>query len=343
MAHSFERGKQTARQFKVLQLLENSRFGMTTRELRDEVVDQLGLRSLHEKTVKRDIEHWRNLGYAIQQLETANPDRPKVWKLDRGVMKVPKLPIGVVELLAFSAGRELLYPLAGTPYWDGIQRLWEQMREATPPEVLDHLDRQRAGLVVRGPAPKDYTRKDGILSALNRAVYEHREVRIKYRGLDQDRLRARRVQPHAICLSGGNIYVLAADADEPEGPVKTFKLDRITSVDLGDQRFTPRADFDPQQYFDNSIGIFRSATPKKFRIRVASRRAELALEVLQHPKQRIVSSTSDHVVIEIEAAYEEEILPRVLSLGTDAEVLVPKSCRQKLARIARQLAKTYAL
>ena len=91
MAPSFERGKQTARQFKLLQLLEDSRFGLTTRELRDDVVDQLGLSSLHEKTIKRDIEHWRNLGYAIQQLETANPDRPKVWKLDRTRMKAPSL------------------------------------------------------------------------------------------------------------------------------------------------------------------------------------------------------------------------------------------------------------
>ncbi|NIP86215.1 MAG: WYL domain-containing protein, partial [Planctomycetales bacterium] len=95
------------------------------------------------------VQHWQNLGYPIQQLETSNPERPKIWKLDRHNLKVPKLPVGVVELLAFSAARELLYPLAGTPYWDGIQRLWERMRETTSPDVLEHLDRQRAGLIVR--------------------------------------------------------------------------------------------------------------------------------------------------------------------------------------------------
>ena len=47
-----QRGKQTARQFKVLELLENSRFGLTTREIRDQVIESLGLSSLHEKNFK---------------------------------------------------------------------------------------------------------------------------------------------------------------------------------------------------------------------------------------------------------------------------------------------------
>ena len=226
-----------------------------------------------EKTIRRDIRHWRDMGYPIQQVETANADRPKVWKLDRSLMKVPKLPIGVVELLAFSAGRELLYPLAGTPYWDGIQKLWERMRESTSPDVLRHLDQQRAGLIVRGPMPKDYSRQEGMLSALNRAVYEHRVAEVKYKGLGQPRPRKRRIEPHAICLFLNSIYVLAADADEIDGPIKTYKLDRVSSVDLLDRRFTPRKDFDPDVYFDNSIGIFREASPSVFGSESARERA----------------------------------------------------------------------
>jgi predicted DNA-binding transcriptional regulator YafY len=341
MAPSYLRGKQTARQFKVLQLLEDSRFGMTTRELRDEVVQELGLNSLHEKTIRRDVQHWRNLGYPIQQLETSNPERPKIWKLDRSNLKVPKLPIGVVELLAFSAARELLYPLAGTPFWDGIQRMWERMRDSTSPDVLEHLDRQRAGLIVRGPMPKNYARQEGMLSSLNRAVFEHRVAAVRYKGADQPRARRRRLEPHAVCLFLNSIYVLAADADEEDGPVKTYKLDRMTSVELLDQRFTPRKDFDPEAFFDNSIGIFRSSKPKNFRIRVDAQRADIAIEQLLHPRQQVKTQEDGAVVIEIEGAYEEEVLPIVLGLGRHAEVLVPKSSRVKLAEIARQLVRTY--
>jgi predicted DNA-binding transcriptional regulator YafY len=341
MAHSFARGKQTARQFKVLQLLENSRFGLSTRELRNVVVDELGLSSLHEKTIKRDIEHWCNLGYAIQQVELDNLERPKVWKLDRALMKAPKLPIGVVELLAFSAGRELLYPLAGTPYWDGIQRLWERMCETTSPEVLDHLRRQQTGLVVRGPVPKNYSKQEGMLSSLNRAVYEHRTAEVNYKGLGKQPRRKRRIDPHAICLFNNSIYILAADADKAESPMKTYKLDRISSVEILDQRFAPKREFDPQEYFDNSIGIFRNGRPQKFRIRVSAERADLAIESL-HPKQTVEHRADGSVTIEIEAAYEEEILPIVLSLGEHAEVLIPKSSRENLLSLAKDLVNRYS-
>ena len=347
MAPSMQRGKQTARQFKVLELLENSRFGMTTREIRDEVIESLGLSSLHEKTIKRDLEHWRQLGYPIEQHDTANPDRPKIWILDKTRRKIPRLPIGVIELLAFSAGRELLYPLAGTPYWDGIQRLWERMRDSTSPEVLAHLDCQRAGFIVRGRGPGNYAKKEGILSSLNRATFEHRLIKVRYQGLGKNGARNRIIAPHAICLFDGSIYILAADvpsANEqihPKGPIKSFRLDRITAVSFIDRRFVPQRDFDPDAHFDNSIGIFRNNKPKKFRIRITSQFAELAAEILKHPKQRIREQKDQSVIIEIEEAYEEEILPRVLSLGEHAEILSPKSCREKMVKTAKILLEKY--
>ena len=347
MAPSMQRGKQTARQFKVLELLESSRFGMTTREIREEVIESLGLSSLHEKTIKRDLEHWRQLGYPIEQHETANPERPKIWMLDKTRRKIPRLPIGVIELLAFSAGRELLYPLAGTPYWDGIQRLWERMRDSTSPEVLAHLDRQRAGLIVRGRGPGNYAKKEGILSSLNRATFEHRLVKIRYQGLGKPVVRSRIIAPHAICFFDGSIYILAADvpsiSDEINSgrPIKSFKLDRITAVSFLDRRFEPQKDFDPNAHFDNSIGIFRHNKPKKFRIRITHQFAELASEILKHPQQRIHEQRDKSVVIEIEAAYEEEILPRVLSLGEHAEILSPKSCRKKMVKTAKCLLEKY--
>lgn len=341
MAPSYTRGKQTARQFKVLQLLQASRFGMTTRELRDSVVEELGLDSLHEKSIKRDIEHWQQAGFPIQRLETANPERPWIWKLDKSDQHVPRLPISVLELLAFAASRELLYPLAGTPYWDGVQRLWQRMRENTSDEVLELLDKQRTGLIVRGAPPKDYARQEGILSSLNRAVFEHRVTEIKYRTVRDKRPRKRTIEPHAIVLFNNNIYILAAESDDGESIIKTFKLDRIAAVDLLDTRFKPHPDFDPEEFFDHSIGIFRTADPQRFRVRISPERAAWAIETALHPKQLLEPQADDSVIITIEQGYEEEVLPLVLSLGEHAELLEPKALRKKLRSIAEEMLRKY--
>ena len=50
------RNEQLIRQHKILQILERLRFGATLEELRDSVVDELGLTSLHPRSLRRDLE-----------------------------------------------------------------------------------------------------------------------------------------------------------------------------------------------------------------------------------------------------------------------------------------------
>ena len=91
--------------------------------------------------------------------------------------------------------------------------LWNRMRESLPEPVWEHFERLRPSLVVRGVVSKSYADKEGMLSALNRAIYQHRVTAIRYQGLGRAEAEDRMIEPHAIVLSEGNIYVVATDAD----------------------------------------------------------------------------------------------------------------------------------
>ncbi len=345
MSFSPERYKQVARACKILEILQNSRYGKTTRELADEVVRYMGLRRVSLKSIERDLKFWQGYGFPIHSQKTSDPERRTVWRLDRSCLDLPKLQISVLELLAFAVGRELLVPLAGTPYWEGIQMLWSKMRQTLPEPLWEHFERLRRSLVVRGPAAKQYTDKEGMLSALNRAIYQHRVTAIHYQGLGQARAEERMIEPHALVLSGGNIYVVATDAGTAQSEFKLFKLDRLSRATPCDQHFKPRGDFDPHELFAASVGVFRSGEPKRFRIRLFGPAARWVVEEPLHPKQIVLpfpegDETGD-VVLEIPCAYEEEIIRRVLALGDHAELLEPESCREALGRIARGLVETY--
>lgn len=342
MSYSPERYKQVTRALKVLEFLQNSRFGKTLRELRDDVVDYIGLASCSLKSIERDLKFLQGLGFNIEPYPTDDPERSTVWRLDKSYVNLPKLQVSVAELLAFAAGRDLLFPLAGTPYWEGVQTLWSKMRENLPPAVWELFERLRPGLIVRGGVPEDYSQKEGMLSALNRAIYEHRVTAIDYQGLDDGAAQTREIEPYAIVLFSAKIYVIAVDAGVRAGDFKLFKLDRLQRVTVLDKRFKARADLDPERLFASSIGIFRSNEPKSFRIRIAGRCARWAVETPFHPRQQVVPGPNGDVVLEIPAAYEQEIIPRVLSLGDQAEVLEPDSCRTALGQIAKTLAQTYA-
>jgi len=347
MSFSPERYKQVARACKVLEILQNSRYGKTTRELADEVVRYMGLASVSLKSIERDVKFWQGYVFPIQSHKTNDPERRAVWKLDRSYVELPKLQISVLELLAFAVGRELLLPLAGTPYWEGIQMLWSKMREGLPQPLWEHFERLRQSLIVRGVVSKDYSDKEGMLSALNRAIYQHRVTAVRYQGLGQTEPQDRTIEPQAIVLSGGNIYVAATDAGGTQSEFKLFKLDRITRVTPRDQHFKPRADFDPDELFAASVGVFRSGKPQKFRIRVTGPAARWVVEEPLHPGQVVRPEPEDQdgqkgsLVLEIPSAHQEEIIARVLALGDHAEVLEPASCRAAIAEIAGRLVETY--
>ena len=72
------RNEQLIRQHKILQILERVRFGKTLAELRDDIVDELGLGSIHTRTLRRDLEALQAAG-----IDVAVHDSPrgKIWKL----------------------------------------------------------------------------------------------------------------------------------------------------------------------------------------------------------------------------------------------------------------------
>ena len=72
------RNEQLIRQHKLLQILERYRFGCSVEELRDEIVKDLGLSSLHVRSVYRDLEALQAAGIDVDSHET---QRGRVWKL----------------------------------------------------------------------------------------------------------------------------------------------------------------------------------------------------------------------------------------------------------------------
>ena len=345
MPESQERARQFARILRVLQILDQSRYGRTTQELRDEVVESMGLSSLTTKSIERDIRALQDQGYPIERIYAEGSRKRKVWKLDRGgLLQIPELPISVLELLSFAAGRELLYPLAGTPYWEGIESLWRKMRDSLSEDVWQHFERQRPALVVRGPALKSYAAREGQLSSLNRAIQQHRVVEIDYQSAGDSQPAVRLVQPYAIVIYGNSLYLLCARDDlagDSDGGWRSYKLDRMSGVRLLDRRFVPRDDFDAEALLGDSLGVFSSGTPERFVIRIDASCAAWAVESPFHPAQQVTHLEGGAVELEIPTAYSEEILPRVLSLGEHAELLEPAECRARLAETAAHLAGLY--
>ncbi len=336
MAHN----EQLIRQHKILQILEDYRFGRTLVELRDELVQDLGLTSLHTRSVRRDLEALQAAGVDVDVHAT---QRGKVWKLGPRARSSHKIMATATELMALSLGRDLLYPLAGTPFWLGIESFWNKLYDQLPSSVAAHYEKYRRVLYVLGMPAKSYAAKQGILKTLNRAILEHRVVEVEYQPPARPAA-VRCIEPYAIVFYQSSLYIIAAAHEIPmdQQRLRHWKLDRFLRTTILDKWFKPAADFNLESYLGHSLGIFSQGKPQDFRIWISARAAPWVLEDPWHPNQQVKRRRDGNIELTVQATHDLEIIPRVLALGSEAEVLAPASCRKAISELITQMAARYA-
>jgi predicted DNA-binding transcriptional regulator YafY len=333
------RNEQLIRQHKLLQILEATRIGRTLEELRDDLVEHLGLSNLHIKSVKRDIDALEAAGFNI---ESQYLQRGKVWRLGPLSKTVTAIQPSATELISLSIARDLLYPLAGTPFWQGIESFWKKVQETLGGDVWKHYNAFRQTLYVRGMPAKSYERQHGMLNAIHRAIMERRLLSVEYASPGKEPQR-RHIEPYAVVYYQSSLYIVAADHKVPIGKerIRHWKLDRFVSVTPLDHYFQRPSDFDLEQHLGQGIGIFSGGKARDFKIRISARGARWVLEDPWHPEQKVEHQKNGDVILTVPAHHELEIIPRVLALGSEAELISPASCRQAMAVIVKALAERY--
>ncbi len=339
------RNEQLIRQHKLLQILETTRFGKTLTELRNDLVGDLGLTSLHPRSVRRDIEALQAAGFDVVDQEL---DRGRVWKLGRRSRSSLQITASSTELMALSMGRDLMLPLLGTPFWQGIESFWNKIRDGLSEGVWDHYSKYRRVLHVLGTPAKSYASKKGVLQTINRAILEHRVVEIAYQSLASDAPKIRRIHPYAVALYQSSLYIVgipdeAADQaqEDQRETLRHWKLDRFKKATALDEWYPPRKDIDIDRHLRESIGIFSGGRTRNFRIRISALASRFVREDPWHPDQSVKENSDGSIVLTVPAAHDLEVIPRVLALGAEAEILSPKSCRTSIAETVRRMHEQY--
>ncbi len=332
------RNEQLIRQHKLLYILEGSRYGLRLDELTHQLKEDAGLSRLSDRTVRRDLEALQLAGFDLDSEQTP---RGTVWKLGPGLRNIPKVEASITELVGLSVIRDLTTPFTGTIYWQGIESLWQKLRQSLPESLWRHFDKLRRHMIVLGVLPKSYDRHQGKLRVLNSAIEKHQVVSLVYRRAGSPQATAREVHPLLIVIYNANLYLIAQDPryTGDEG-IRKYKIDRCRKVEALDRYFQPPDDFDPQQHFENSLGVYTAERAHRFVIRLANEVVDWVEETPWHMQQTIDRDSEGGALLTIPSAYEEEILPKVMSLGPLAEVLEPAECRE---RIEQRFAECLAL
>lgn len=336
------RNEQLIRQHKIIQILERRRYGVTLEELRDAVVEDLGLTSLHVRSIRRDIEALQAAG---MQILTEDLAHGRVWKIGRADIGLHKIAINASELIALSVGRTLMNPLMGTQYGQGIEAFWNKVKEQLPEGVWEHYERYRKTLLVQDVTPKSYEKHQGVIKTINRAIQEHRIVEIEYESMTGP-ARTRFIEPYGMMLSNGLLYILAMEENvglEKDGDdrIKHWKLDRISKANALDRWFKYDETVELESRLDHAIGAFTGDTYATYKIRLTPAGSKWVQEEPWQANQVLEAQPDGSYLLSVKANNDKGVFAKILKLGNEAELLEPVESRKHLKSWIDEMAGFY--
>ncbi len=323
-----------------MQILERVRFGKTIAELNEDVTEELGLPSLHNRTLKRDLEALQAAGFDVDQHDSP---RGKIWKLGPLAKTTTHISFSSTELIALALGRELMHPLSGTQFGSGIETFWNKVKEEVPATVLSHYEKYRKTFRVQGLPIKSYENKQGIIKTINRGILEHRILEVVYKS-ESSESKTRKIEPLEVILWRSSLYTIAAahEDENEKSRVRVWKLDRFEKATLLDEWFKPPEDLDMDSFFGSSLTIFRSGEDQvDYKIKLSSRATVWVSEDPWHPDQKIEEQSETHSLLTVPVFNPRDIIPKILSLGPDAELMSPDEARLELQEMILEMQKQY--
>jgi predicted DNA-binding transcriptional regulator YafY len=354
---SISRHEQLLRVFHLIDILFGATQPLSTAELKERLQSRGVIDDMSDKNIRRDVEFLGRFGYAVKETKKKSPRGAGVqaWSIQpgRGAAELTSPAITLPELLSLAVAREFLAPLAGTVYWRGIAQVIKKLEAIATEPLLAYVAEHQEGLVVH-PRPAAAKYRSRTLNAVHRAIRHTVELEIRYTSLADAKPRKSTIRPEALVLYDGAVYIAASRAAADPRPARSrrgrrdnqdirfYKLDRVADARVTSRTFrrsaTPVADL-----LADSITIYRSPEPpRRYRIRVDPERARWATEKPFHPGQKVRNLADGSVILDIERAWDGEMIPQLLALGESVEVLEPVDIRERLAETARAIVARYS-
>ena len=243
MPPNFSRHEQFLRIFALLEILSTTRQPLDDQSLITAIKERLGLTRLSVRTLHRDCDFLLSCGYPVDRAPLPG-DRRYGWQLTKVTSsgkQIPSEPLTMLELVAFSMGRDLLRMFEGTVLWTGIESLRHKLERDVPPAMLEKLKDARQVFHVEGGDPARYAGRPRLISLLSNAIAECREIEIDERSEGGGQSVRHRLQPHRLVIRPPAVTLLGfaagAPADVQPMALDIERIDKVTPLDV---TFVPR-------------------------------------------------------------------------------------------------------
>jgi predicted DNA-binding transcriptional regulator YafY len=312
------RNQEVIRQWRVLHALESSRHGATIDGLASDL-------DVTTRTIRRDLAALQEAGFPLY--DERDEDGRVHWRLDGQVLKGLETGFTLAEMCALYLSRNLLEAVAGTPFQRDLSLAFARLEKMLSPRMRQFLDRLPSVLAAKpGPRASGGESSPDLVARLLEASLHFRVATMRYHSVSSARVKDYLVHPYRLAFAQGGLYLLAYVPEYKD--VRTFAVDRIVSVSLEKQTFTPRENVG-DEVFANSLGV-NTGPAELVEIEFAARLAPYVRARVWHPSQQVRDHEDGRLTLTLQVCHDWALRSWILSWGPYARVVSPATLAREI-------------
>ncbi|GAA3408920.1 YafY family protein [Paenibacillus hodogayensis] len=226
---------------------------------------------------------------------------------------------------------------AGYPYIEPLRQATGKMQSRLNEEQLEELQRHTAGFEVIQPSV--HRADETLLQEIERAVARSSTLAIRYEKWKGTEPEERKVNPYGLVNRLYKWYLIGHCHLRDD--MRIFRVDRIAAAVLTEHSFVRPESFSLRDYMQNRFDAGQEKNEKQDQpVRLEGDPAMIAhLRDNWYMRERIVSHTPDSITLLLDKSSLEGFFPRfLLSFATTLRIVQPVELRQRVAKLARELA-----
>lgn len=171
------------------------------------------------------------------------------------------------------------------------------------------------------------------------AVRKQQTIVIEYQSFKARQPEALTVYPYLLKEYRNRWFLICEKSTNRSPHVNIFALDRIHSVEVDKKHpFKKCVDFDPEHFFDNTIGVTKQISDKArlVVIKIDRQQAPYVESKPFHKSQKVEQRFHDgSIQLSLKVIINNELERLILGYGGHAEVIAPPELRSRIAESIR--------
>jgi predicted DNA-binding transcriptional regulator YafY len=311
------RNAEVIRQWNIVREIESRAAGVTIHHLARTT-------GVTTRTIRRDLDALQQAGFPLFD---DRQDGKTLWKLRARPFKALEAAgFTIAELCALYFSRTLLECLTATPFQADLKRAFDKFEAVLTPRMRQFLDRLPAIFAAKIDSPKRSAASQEIIARVLEATLYQRKASMRYHSFSSGRTGTYEVDPYRLVYALGGLYLVAFVP--AYGEQRTFAVERIRSISLLEDHFTPVSDRQDDA-FSHSLGIHQG-TPERIELEFQARVVPYVKERVWHASQMVRELPGGGLRMQLDVCNDWALRSWIRGFGPFVRVVRPSALADQI-------------